>query len=365
MRKLLEKMDGCGASGNQFGKRADPQCLRDVANEYVGEANPRARDFVTALQELARYLGGLRGHKSVLVLGHGIPVDPNPVLVGAAMAVFGNPGVIADLQRYVGFGSSPRAEMDRLLELLVQNRVSVSFVDRHLPPTGDFQASRGALPAAGMSPMRVEHDAAVADMEQIATASGGIHVRMSDLGAGLGRAIDVLDGGYELGIEVDEYVDAKLLSKIHVACTRRGVKLGYSRGVPVSSPRVEPSLAGRIVLTKGMPVTGERKGAIHQAFRLEVDPKAIGYEVRGEEAESSFTVHLALLSPSQGPLADTFHFVNHAYEASLWNAGGVGPMTLTGWIEAPPGEYLFRAWVRNVTTGKEGVVGGPIRVSSP
>ena len=103
--------------------------------------------------------------------------------------------------------------------------------------------------------------------------------------------------------------------------------------------------------------------AVHQTFLLEVDPTEIGYDLQGDHVQASFTVHLAILSASSEQLADTFHFVSHSYDASLWNRGEMAPMTLGGWVEAPPGSYILRVWIRNVTTGREGAIRGPIRIA--
>ncbi len=364
MRSLLRSMEACVDSGDQFGKTADPQCLRDTANAYSGEVNPRAEDWIRALNDLVRYLGGLEGRKSVIALSHGLPIDANPVLLGAARAVFGNTDSLAAFQGYVGFGSSPRQEMDRLLDSLVKNRVSLTFVDRIAQPTDDFQASRGEMLAVGASPMRVEYDAAVADMQQIATTSGGIRVASTNVGQGLERAVDVLDASYDLGIELDAYTDSSRLAKLDLSCTRRGVKLVYSRGVYAPRPHEEPVMRGRFVLGKTTPAAAGPAPAVRQPFRLEIDPDEIGYELQGSEAQASFTVHLAVLSPSRGRLVDTFHFVSHGYDAAVWNRGEKAPVTLVGWIEAPPGNYLLRAWIRNVATGRDGAITGPIRIAA-
>jgi hypothetical protein len=94
-----------------------------------------------------------------------------------------------------------------------------------------------------------------------------------------------------------------------------------------------------------------------------VTPESIGYEVNETEARSSFTLHLLVERTADGKhLAETYHFVEHAYDKTNWKAADRAPMTLTGWIELPPGGYSLEAWIRNVKTGQEGVVRQTVKV---
>ena len=211
------------------------------------------------------------------------------------------------------------------------------------------------------APMRAEYDVTAADMTEIATVSGGIHLQAGDVSKGLRRAMTVLDGSYDLSVTSEEWVDPKVLAKIDVSCTRRGVKLIHSRGVYSPSPREERVMKGRFVLGKPTPLPAERAPAVHQPFRVEIDPREIGYEIEGDVAQANFTVHLVVLSAS-AQLADSFRFVSHEYDADVWQRGEMAPVTFAGWIEAPPGDYLLRAWIRNTATEREGAISGPISV---
>lgn len=362
MRQLLDKMDDCVLNRSDFGNTADPACLRDVANEYVGEVRPLAEDFIRALTGLVEYLGGLQGRKSVFVVSHGLPIDPAPVVLQAARALFGNPDTISNLQLYIGFGSEPRIEMDRLLDALIRNRITLNFVDRSTRPSGDVGAKRGQMLAPGAFPLQAEYEAATADMEQIAFTSGGVHVQTTDMTAALRTAFDAQKGAYELGFQTSEYLDPDRLAKISVTCTRRGVKIQHRRGVYASPPQAEQRLPGRIAFTKGRPLQGERAPGIHQPFRLEVEPRAIGYQANEVEARADFTVHFKVEAQDGVPLADTYHFISHAYDRERWEAPDRPPMTLSGWVELPPGTYTLRATLRNVSTGHEGFVSQTVKV---
>ncbi len=363
IRKLVDRFDDCVVRRGDFVSVGDPRCIRDASNEYVGEMRPRSSDLVLALEGVVQYLGGVQGRKGVFVLSHGFPIDLSPVLLEAARGTLGNTDSLSDLQRYLGFGDDPRVRMDRLIESLIRQRITMTFVDRALPPSADTGASVGRPTAPGSSPMRAEYDAAVADMEQIAVSSGGMHIHATALGEGLRKAIKARDGSYELGLQFSAYLEPHRLSKISLDCTRRGVKIHSRRGVYAAPAQAEQTLRGRFVFGKGRQLDGERAPGIHQPFALRVDPESIGYEVTDIEARSSFTLDLLVERASDGrPLAETYHFVDHAYDKKAWVASDRAPMTLSGWVDLPPGEYTLEAWVRNVRSGREGVIRQSVNV---
>ncbi len=366
MRRLLDRMDDCATTRSEFGNTGDLSCMRDVANEYLGETRPRALDFVKALDHLVQYLAGLQGRKSVLLMSHGLPVDPTPVIIEAARGIFGNPDIISQLQLYMTGTAEARIEMDRLLENLIRHRITVNFLDRAAPPGGDFQAKRGGALSPGIFPMRAEFNAAIADMEQIAYTSGGIHVQSTDVSEGLQDVFDAQRGSYELGFQTAEYLDADKLAKIKVDCKRSGVKILHRRGVYANPPQSELRLSGGFAFGKNRPLQGERAPGIHQPFLVEVEAEQLGYEVGEASADADFTVHLSVLLTGSGTsLADTYHFVSHSYERPYWDAPDRPPVTLSGWVELPPGEYTLRAWFRNVRNGREGVVTQAVAVPAP
>lgn len=363
VRQLVDKFDACVEHRGDFESVGDPQCIRDVSNEYVGEMRPRSSDLMLALEGVVQYLGGLQGRKGVFVLSHGFPIDLSPVLLEAARGVLGNSDALGDLQLYVGFGDDPRARMDRLIESLIRQRITMTFVDRSLPPSADTGANVERVTAPGSSPMRAEYDAAASDMEQIAISSGGMRIYSSDLGEGLRKAIHARDGAYELGLQLSTYLDPDKLAKISVDCTRKGVKIYSRRGTYAAPPQAEEPLHGKFVFGKGQPLDGDRAPGIHQSFALQVDPTSIGYEVDDTEAHASFTLDLLVVRASdRRNLAETYHFVDHAYDKNMWVKPDRAPMTLTGWVDLPPGDYTLEAWVRNVRSGREGVIRQNVRV---
>jgi VWFA-related protein len=363
MQHLTDQLDLCITSRGDFASMSDPSCIRDVARDYVGEMRPRSADFVLGLEGVVQYLGGVQGRKNVFVLSHGFPIDLSPVLLQAARAVFGNDDAVGDLQSYLGFGDDPRAQMDRLIQSLIREQITMTFVDRTSPPSGDTGANRGKAFAAGTTPMRAEYEAAAADTEEIAVSSGGTRVWSTDLSEGLAKAMNAKDGVYELGLQLNTYLEPEKLTKIAVSCSRKGVKIRSSRGIYAAPAEAEQTFRGRFAFGKGQPLVGDRAPGIHQSFQVSVDPESIGYDVNETEAQASFTIDLVVVRQSDGRrLADTYHFLEHSYERKAWEASDRAPMALTGWVELPSGDYFLEAWVRNVRSGREGVIRQPVRV---
>jgi VWFA-related protein len=363
MRKLTDQLDVCVTSHGDFTSMADSSCVRDVVTDYAAEMKPRSADFILGLEGVVQYLGGVQGRKNVFVLSHGFPIDLSPVLLDASRAVFGNDDQVAALQSYLGFGDDPRARMDRLIESLIRYQITMTFVDRAPAPSGDTEAARGKAFAPGTSPMRAEYDAAAADTEEIAVSSGGTRVWSPDLSEGLAKAVKAKDGVYELGVQLSTYLEPDKLTKISVSCSRKGVKIRSSRGIYAAPAEAEQQLRGRFAFGKGLPLVGDRAPGIHQSFQLSVDPESIGYDLTETEAQASFTVDLVVVRQSDGRrLADAYHFLEHSYDRKSWDKTDRAPMTLGGWVELPSGDYFLEAWVRNVRSGREGVIRQPVRV---
>jgi hypothetical protein len=301
------------------------------------------------------FAGGLRGRKTVVATSHGVAVDVMPELLEAMRAVFGETAQVARLQLDVGFGSEPRLELDRLLRLAMANKVSLAFVDRSRKPAGDVVASQGNMQQAAARPMQVAFTAAQESLKEIAVSTGGIFTASTDLGAALRKVVLAQQGGYELGYYVDEAPPADRMAKVSVDSTRKGVRIHHRRGYFAQKDTATTSFKGRIVL-------GAPRGARH-TFRIELDPAELGYAVEGEQASANFTLHLIVQDEQGRRLAESFHFINHAYPRAVWEAGQSKPVTIPGWIEADPGAYGILAVVRNIVTGREGEIATALEVA--
>jgi hypothetical protein len=106
------------------------------------------------------------------------------------------------------------------------------------------------------------------------------------------------------------------------------------------------------------------EGAVHLPFALAVEPKNIGYESTEPPGAVSaqLTVHIRLSTEKGRVLADSYHFLNHGYSQEIWDKGDVAPVTLTGWVEVPPGKYRLAALFTNPKNGRRGELSGDIEI---
>lgn len=354
MRALLSQVEDCvRPGGTQFVRLPDERCLQDVAREHAEKERPGAEAYLDALQSMVRYLSGLDAYKTVYAASHGTEVNPVPTILEAIRAVFGNIPQLADVQGYLGPGNSPSARMDALIDLAVRGRVVFHFVDRTSVPADDLGASRAHALEPGARPMAAAHAAAQADMEELAVTTGGTFRSSPRLQDGLAAALAVQEAGYEVGYYLDELLSAKGLEKVEIDCTRRGVKISHRRGAYLPPSAAAAAMKGRIAIarTKATPDTPQK---VTRAFQIAADPRQIGYRMAEKEAQANFTVHITLQDPQGHALADSYHFLNHAYPRSMWEKKDVGDVLLNGFFEAPPGSYALVAVFRNTDTGWEG-----------
>jgi VWFA-related protein len=351
--RLVDQFEDCVVSGGEMSRKvADEQCVRTVIHEYTQQEQPRTLDYARALGQMIRILGGVDGRKTVFAFSHGVAVDPTPVVIEALRAVLGSSEVLSAMQLYSGFGEQPRLELDRALKLAIQSGVTLHIVDRVPVPSGDYGARRGAMLEPGARPLQAAHTAAQADSQEIAAATGGLFVAAPDLPWGLGQVVNAEKGAYELGFYVDEVLSPERLAKLDIETSRKGTRIAHRRGEYAAPP--QRGLRGRIAL--GAPKAGAKPERVLYDFRIEVDPKTIGYRVTGDEAQANFTLHVTVLDPRGTRLAESHHFINHSYPRELWEAEQAAPMTVTGWLEVPPGAYEIRAYLHNTESG----LGGPL-----
>lgn len=367
IRQLISEFKDCvnDASG-AFVASGDERCLRDTATAYADENRPAAKDYLRALESVVRYAGGLEGEISVLSVSHGVSVDPTMEIADAMRAMLGNTDQVSQMILYLGFGEGARREMDTLLELAVKNGVALTFVDRSLAPSGDFDASLGTPYQPGVRPIQTAFQAAQNDLKEIAATTGGSFINTPDVFEGLSEAQDKERGTYTLGYYISEYRSPKKLSRISVNTKRKGVKIGHRRGY-YKKP-VFDDIVGEIHLGKGTlrSASGDPlpDGAAHVPFALMVDPRNIGYEPTDPPGAmtSQFTVHVRLMTEKGRVLADSFHFLNHGYSLKVWNGADTGSVKVTGWVEIPPGSYRLTALFTNLKNGRRGELSGAIEV---
>jgi VWFA-related protein len=366
IRQLIQNFKDCvnDASG-AFVASADERCLRDNAIEYADENRPAARDYLAALENVVRFAGGLEGETSVFSVSHGFSVDPTMEIADAMRAMLGNTNQVSQMILYLGFGEGARREMDSLLGLAVKNGVVLTFVDRSLAPSGDFGASQGTPFQPGVRPIQTAFQAAQNDLRELAATTGGVFIETPDVFEGLSEAKDKERGTYVLGYYLTEYRSPKKLSRVKVITKRRGVKINHRRGY-YKKP-VFDDIVGEIRLGKPTaPSAGFEPvpGAVHLPFALAVEPRNIGYEPTEPPGAmaAQLTLHVRLTTEQGRVLADSYHFLNHGYPQAIWDKGDVAPVTLTGWVEVPPGKFRLVALFTNPKNGRRGELSGEIEI---
>ena len=358
VRNLLTEMEECDVGDGtaySFHKDADMECLRGIALQYADERRPGAKDYLSALESLIRFVSGLKGRKTVLAMSHGTAVDPVTEVVEAMKAIYGNTEQLATM-RLDMVGEGARIEMDELMNLALSQQVTLHFIDRNSAPSGDFGASNnyGFMPNA--RPMLAAFVAPQMDLEEMAVHTGGVFIPSPDsLYRGLKRAMDLEKGGYTLGYYVEEYLSPKRLRKVSIDTSRRGVRIFHRRGYYESQSRA-PKLSGGITTGAPVPIEEDGREGFFYPIRLSVSPLELGYQVQGDSASATVALHVQVEWWNGRVLTDSYHFMNHAYPRELWEAKDIEPITINGWVELPPGKYRLVATLTNVVTGFGGEV---------
>ena len=143
MRGLMTQLEGCApnSGGGRVVRQGDEQCLRGVMLDYVDERRPLAVDWFEAIERLLRFAGGLRQRVTVIAFSHGVAADSSNELIEAMQAVYGNTDQLGRMRLDVGFGEGARRELDAVMELALEQRVTLHFVDR-MPRVRRTEATR-------------------------------------------------------------------------------------------------------------------------------------------------------------------------------------------------------------------------------
>lgn len=354
VRGLMTQLEGCAVDGggDRLVRQGDEQCLRGVMLDYVDERRPLAAEWYDALERLIRLAGGLRQRTTVIAFSHGVAADSTDELIEALQAVYGNTELLGRMRLDVGFGEGARSRLDAVMELALEERVTLHFVDRMPAPSGGFGARQGAALQPGARPMQVAFAAPQIDLEELAAHSGGLFIHDTDLGEGLERVARADLGGYLLGYYADEYLPPDRLARVKVSTTRKGVRIVHRRGY-YARPR---STAGILVyLTPGVALAPESEGGgWFQPFTIVVPPERAGYERRGGEMATSLALLFRVEDECGRILAESYHLFGHTYPADVWDAGQAEPLQIAGWTELPEGRYRLSVSLSNPTAAISG-----------
>lgn len=348
MNQLLDKFSDCvvsGGGGEASAVVGDPDCLQSVITVYQEERRPRGENYITALHDMIKIVGGLPGRKTVLTLSHGVAINTTPEILEAMRAVFGITDQLSQMQLYSGGGDHRQVLMDRMIRFARDQRVVLHFIDWSRAPGGDVGARRGHALQPGTQPIQVAFNAAQYDAEEIGVATGGVFVSGPDMEYALGKVADARLGTYELGYYVRDRGDFSNKSKVVVDCKRKGVQISHRRVYMPSPP--SSTIPGRIVLGAARPPVEPAMFAAHYPFLLQFDPRSIGYGVKGDEASATFTLHVAVADVAGRRLAETYNYIQHSYPRANWESDEIEWVTIRGWVELPPGGFHLTAHVNN------------------
>jgi VWFA-related protein len=350
MRQLIGEFQSCASGGGSRTSVGQESCARQVALEYTDEVRGEADDYLDALDALIRFAGGLQTRAAVIALSHGAVMNPAAVVVEAARAAYGNSNVLADLRLEIGTGEGARAEMNRMLERALRERVTLHFIDRNPQLGTDHDARLGRPFAAGARPMEVAHKAPRYDLQEMASHTGGVFLASQDLFEALKHVRDLERGGYLLGYYLDEPLSPKQLAKVNVKSARKGVRILHRRGY-FARDGFAHSAAGSLVL--GVPLSLEEDGRSGQfvPFTIVADATRLGYELSEETASANLTLSVRVSSTDGRVVAETFHLFGHSYPGRAWQSGRVEPLEIRGWTECSPGNYRIGILLRNPKTG--------------
>ena len=362
MRDLLHRLDECAQSGDTLSRSGDERCLREAATDYIAQIRPRSEEFLGALKDAVQFLGGLRGRKTMYALSHGVLIDPGRIVAEAIRSVLGDTAQVATFRLDSGPENSLVIAKSQLLELAVRNKVSLNFLDRMRPPTQDSGASSGRLKYPGTFPTEALYDLAQDDLAEIASTTGGLFVASTEVLEGLNHILEVQDGAYELGYQLDRAPTKEDAAKTKVSTTRKGVRLTYRRGYRFGDAVRADELHGRILILQSAARDMKDAVALPRDFVIEADPRQIGYKKVGAEFAATFTLDVVVEDDQGRERVGSYHLINHAYPVGLWKAGDVAPVTIRGWVELPPGRFILKAIFRNTETGWEGEIDRSVTV---
>lgn len=343
------------------------QCLHDTATEYANEVTMQAHAFVDALDGIVGYVEGLEGHKSVLVVGGSVSLNPAGEAAEGLRAVFGHMNEITEWEQSARSEEAVRPRLDAVFARAFRNRVSISFVDR-TPAPSDVSARFGEQFQPGFRPMSAAYHAAQEDLNEIAATTGGSFVASIRVDEGLRQALALMEGAYDLTIYLpdNEPLTPRRLRRISIEAARRGVKISHRRGFEGGRADEESSTPLRGKVETGAFIQRELDGSSVDLIplRFVLDPADLGYEEREDVAAAQFTVHLRLRTAEGELLTDLYRVLSHTYPLELWRKKDIEPPALLAFADVPPGDYIAEAVVTVPRLGQRGTLRRPFTAAA-
>jgi len=240
---LTEPTGTVGLPGAGLSNRASSPAMTAVdelkkfeADQSAFQVDVRVKITLSAMQQLAGYLGGMDGRKNVIWFSGAFPfvIFPDPSL---------GPSAFANISSY-------REEMQKMADMLTAARVAIYPIDaRGLIVPSDLSATKGFVAPSDVSNSTrlLQEDESWqnshAAMQELATDTGGqAYFDTNDLDKAVADAVKNGSSYYTIAyVPPSEHIDGKY-HKIQVRVDGdRGLKLAYRRGYYAEKQGASPA----------------------------------------------------------------------------------------------------------------------------
>jgi len=345
MRELLAVVEDCQLQiAVQGSYRTGQECMSAAVRNYMREIHGGTEAFIDGIETVVRLLAGVQGQKYVLLFSHGVSLEPADEAVEAVRAFAGANWELEQLRFELLEEVEYRRGFFRAIEKAVRGDVAIFTIDGSRQPTADFDGSSRQRYRQGARPFARAFETARGGLDELSRNTGGRFYGGSDFLGDLERALRATEGAYRLGYYTDLGRVKKLDKFVEVSakCLRRGCSVATRDGF-YFEPRRGDATLGRLDLG----AAEVEQGRSRVPFAVTLDPAAFDRVETATEVGVNFTLHLRLLTADGAPLADSFHFLSHAYERSTYERGAIVAPRYQGELELPPGRYLFSVVLRD------------------
>lgn len=345
MRELLRTVEDCQLQMAAQQKYSTGQeCMASAVRNYLNEVRGVTESFIDTIEKLSRLLAGVEGHKYLLLFTHGVSLDPTDEAVEAVRAFAGANWQIEELRFELLEEVEYRRGFYAAIEKAVRGGVTIFSLDGSPQSTGDFDMTSRQRFRQGARPFGRAFESARAGLDELSRSTGGRFYGGSDFLSDLDRAIRATEGAYTLGYYTDLRKVKKLdkFVEVSVKCLRRGCEISARDGF-YFEPRSGDAALGRLELAAQV----TKEGKTFVPFAVTLDPTRFDLIKTDQEVGVNFTMHMRLLTHDGLPVADSFHFINHAFDRAIYDRGTLIAPRYEGSLELPAGNFLFSVVLRD------------------
>ncbi|MDH3284977.1 MAG: VWA domain-containing protein [Acidobacteriota bacterium] len=324
------------------------ECVAAHGRNYVQETRRATLDYIDAMEQISRLLGGVQGRKYLFLLSHGVSLDPALEAVETIRAVAGTERHLQDLRFQLSEGVDYRRQFYAAIDQAVRGKVTFLALDPSAPPSGDFGASQSVEFRRGAEPYRTAFREARNGLDEVSGSTGGRFYGSRKLLSSMTKALNAVRGGYTLGYYSDRsrIKDPSDLVKTTVKCSRKGVRISTRRGY-----FIRPGVPERKLADLAIGEQTPRENATIVPFDVTIDPKEMRALQGENEIALNYSVHLVLRTADGSPVAESFHFLGHVYPKAAWEQETIEPPRYRGELELAPGNFIFNIIVRDPGLG--------------